>query len=64
MRLAFMTKRNANGNRLYICFDTDSEIYSNQCRYMIPDGVEVTVKAYREIVATVQAEGYERVDFI
>ena len=58
MILRFMTKRNTNGNRLYLAIDTEKKVFTTLCWHMIPDGEEITTKAIRNIRNACEKAGY------
>ena len=64
MILEFMTKRNTNGHRNYLAIDTGAMAYSRQCRYMVMDGIEVSAKAYKELVEKCVRNEYTERDYV
>lgn len=64
MILKFMTKRNGNGWRRWLAIDTDKRVYTTLCPHFIPDGIEVSTTAIREIKNQCTAEGYTEVNDI
>lgn len=59
MILQFKTKRNVNGNRKFLAIDTSTNCYTRVCRWMITEGVEITAKAYKEILEQLEAAEFE-----
>ena len=64
MILKFATKRNVNGNRKYLVFDTEAKQYARESSHWFcrEDFVEVGVKDLRKLTETVRDEGYMEVD--
>lgn len=64
MLLQFATKRNANGNRKYLAFDTSRKTFALSPRgwYSREDVVEITAKDRLKIIDAVLNEGYKQVD--
>lgn len=58
MILRFKTKINRNGNRRYLAIDTEKKVFTTLCFRMIPDGVEITTKAIKEIRSACENAGY------
>lgn len=64
MLLAFMTARNQYGHRKYLAIDTDAKIYSVQCPRMVPFGIEVKTKDYKELVEKCKFWEFKEVSYI
>ena len=62
MKLAFMTKRDANGHRKYLEFDTNERVYARMCRYAVPDGIEVKAADLKRLLNEVKSEGFTELD--
>ena len=64
MELKFMTKRNANGNRLYLMIDTTIKIYSLESNewFFAEDAIEIKSRDRKKLIETVKELGFERVD--
>lgn len=60
MLLKFATKRNVNGNRLYIAIDTENKTYSLMPRSWLCKGdfVEITRTALRQIEDKAKSDNY------
>ena len=58
MILRFMTKRNVNGNRRYLAIDTEKKVFTTLCFRMIPDGVEISATALKNIRKACENAGY------
>lgn len=58
MILEFKTKRNANGHRHYLRIDTDKKEYSNFCRKMTVEGIEIKANDMRDLGVMVRTSGY------
>ena len=64
MILEFMTKRNpTNGHRHYLCIDTNAEVYAKQCRYMIPNGVEIKKSDMDKLIEQCKMIEFREVDY-
>lgn len=60
MLLKFATKRNTNGNRLYIAIDTENKTYSLMPRSWLCKGdfVEITRTALKQIEDKAKLDNY------
>lgn len=61
MLLSFMTARNQCGHRKYLAIDTNAEIYSVQCPRLVPFGIEVKSKDYKDLVEKCKFWGFKEV---
>lgn len=64
MIFEFKTARDKYGHRKYLAIDTGAEIFSTQCRRMIPEGIEIKKKDYDYLVETAKFRGLKEVDFV
>ena len=64
MLLKFATKRNVNGNRLYIAIDTENKTYSLMPSSWLCKGdfIEITRTALRQIKDKAESDNYTYVD--
>ena len=59
MLLEFKTGRNkTNGSRHYLAIDTNAEVYSTFCPYMITPGIEIKYSDYKAMI-----EKLEKLEF-
>lgn len=66
MIMKFATKRNVNGNRHYLIFDTEAKQYAMEssrwfCR---EDFAEIGLKDLHKLMEVVKSEGYMEVDYM
>lgn len=64
MIMKFATKRNVNGNRKYLVFDTEIKQFARESSHWFcrEDFMEVGVKDLRKLTEMVKGEGYTEVD--
>lgn len=61
MLLEFKTARNkTNGSRHYLAIDTEAEIYSTFCPFMVTPGIEIKYKDYKELIEKLERLEYHR----
>ena len=61
MILEFKTARNkANGSRHYLAIDTDTEIYSTFCPFMITPGIEIKYSDYKAMIEKCEKLEYHK----
>ena len=66
MILKFATKRNINGNRRYLIFNTKTKQYATESAHWFcrEDFVEIALVDLRKLVNTCKSEGYKQVDYM
>ena len=61
MILEFKTARNkTNGSRRYLAIDTDTEIYSTFCPFMITPGIEIKYNDYKAMIEKCEKLEYHK----
>ena len=61
MILEFKTARNkTNGSRRYLAIDTEAEIYSTFCPFMITPGIEIKYSDYKAMIEKCEKLEYHR----
>ena len=58
----FKTKPDRNGNQKYLAIDTTNERFTRFCRSMIPGGITINHRAYRDLLSELRSRGFEEAD--
>ena len=64
MIIKFATKRDQNGNRYFLAFDTERKEYARESAhwYSRDEVVEITKMCRRALIEKLQAEGYTEIN--
>ena len=62
MIMEYKTRRNQFGHREELIIDFDKKVYNDGSRRIIPEGIEITRKEYRDIITRLKAEGFQNVN--
>ena len=61
MILEFKTARNkTNGTRRYLAIDTEAEIYSIFCPFIVTPGIEIKYSDYKELIEKLERLEYHK----
>ena len=65
MVFEYATRRDVNGNRLYLGIDNDNFIFSRErgTWYSRADVIEISKKDYHKLLADVQRAGYTEIEY-
>lgn len=66
MIIKFSTKRDRNGNRYFLGFDTEKKVFARESShwYGRDDIIEIGKNDRRELIEKLQADGYTEINYI
>lgn len=61
MKLEFKTRRNQYGHRETLIIDTIDKAFTRKPQRMIPEGIEIKTRDYKDLVKQLEKEGYKEI---